>query len=240
MAEREESSLRWSRFTVEVLTIVLGVLLALGADEVRQYVSDRATEREILTALKGEFDTDTVEIGSDQAWRQAKLGAIERLNGARSGTATMPPPDTLAREVLWLPSWRYYTARHPILDDALSTGRFDLIRSSGLRQALVVFQQERSRIGVTEAQEREFVLQQLEPYLAEHLDLEALSSPRTPEQRAQALRALPSLLQDKTFGSILFLARDRTENSHDFADRLLATVSSVRKELELAAPGGGV
>lgn len=239
MAEHETSSPRWRRFVVEVLTIVLGVLLALGADEGRQYVSDRATEREILTALKGEFDEDTVEIGNDQANRLAKLDAIERLDGARSDTATMPPPDTLARDVVWLLDWRYYTARHPILDDALSTGRFDLIRSSALRQALVVFQQERSRIGVTEEQERAFVSRQLEPYLTERLDLEALSSPRTPEQRARALRALPSLLQDPTFGSILFLARDRTESSHGFANRLLATVNSVRKELELELPGGG-
>jgi hypothetical protein len=239
MAKHEASSPRWRRFVVEVLTIVLGVLLALGADEGRQYLSDRATEREILTALKGEFDADTVEIGSDQANRMAKLDAIERLNGARSGTATMPPPDTLAGNVLWLLNWRYYTARHPVLDDALSTGRFDLIRSNALREALVVFQQERSRIGVTEEQEREFVSRQLQPYLAERLDLEALSSPRTPEQRAQALRALPWLLRDKTFGSILFLSRDRTENSHDFANRLLATVDSVRKELELEMPGGG-
>lgn len=36
------------RYAAEVVTIVVGILLALAADAGRQYLADRATEREIL------------------------------------------------------------------------------------------------------------------------------------------------------------------------------------------------
>lgn len=42
------TSRRWNRFAEEVVTIVIGILLALAASAAYQHLADRASEREIL------------------------------------------------------------------------------------------------------------------------------------------------------------------------------------------------
>jgi len=232
MTEREGTQPRWRRYAVEVLTIVVGILLALAADAGRQYVADRSTEREILAALRVEFDVDVREIAADQASRARKLAAIELLSDVHGGVVKDPHPDSLAVAVMWTMNWRYYTPSHPVLDDVLSTGRLDLIRSAELRRALMAFGQERSRIGVVEERERDFVARDVQPYLAARLDLEALFSPRSPEQHAAALRAVPGVVSGTGFGSLLYLDRQRVESSTSFASQLLEAVSAVQKALE--------
>lgn len=231
MTEIGEGKPPLRRYAAEVLTIVVGVLLALAADAGRQYLADRATEREILAALRVEFAADVQEIGRDQEQRRRKLAGIELLDGMRAGIATGSLEDTLAAAVALSMDWRWYTASHPVLDDVLSTGRLELLRSVDLRRALMDFGQERARLAVIEQEEREFVAREMEPYLASRLDLSGLASPRSPEQRAAAMRALPDLLGDQTFGSLLYLDRARTESSRNYAADLLDKVSAVQSAL---------
>jgi len=231
MTQHEVTGPRWKRYAAEVATIIVGILLALAADAGRQYLADRGTEREMLAALRIEFAADVKEISADQKARSQILAAIDSLSAARVDATRVPPPEELAAAVPRTLNWRYYTASHPVLDDLLTTGRLDLLRSSELRRAIMAFQQERSRIGVIEEQEREFVMRQMAPYLAARLDLEALTSPGSPEQHAAALRAIPGLLADASFGSLLYLHRNRTENSSAFAGVLLEKVDAVQKLL---------
>jgi len=213
------------------MTIVVGILLALAADAGRQYLADREAEREILAALRVEFAADVREIEADQKSRAAKLTAIKLLGDLHAGTAERPEPEELAATLMQTVNWRFYTASHPVLDDLLTTGQLDLITSDDLRLALMKFGQERSRIAVTEEQERNFVVRELEPYLAARLDLEALVSPRSPEQFAATARAVPSLIPDTTFSSLEYLNRKRTETSMRYAGILLDAVSAVQKLL---------
>ena len=231
MAGRIESAQRWRQHAVEVLTIVVGILLALAAESGRQYFADRADEREILAALRVEFAADVEELRTDQERRAEKLAALELLSAVSGATVDGPLPDSLAAAVFRSMDWRYYTASHPVLDDLVSTGRLGLIRSDELRRALMAFGQERARISVVEQEEREFVSREVEPYLAARLDLEALSSRGSPERHATALRAVRDLLTDTTFGSLLYLNRFRTEGSIEFAATLLETISGVREAL---------
>jgi len=230
MTESGKGSSRWNRFAEEVVSIVIGILLALAANAGYQYLADRASEREMLRALRGEFAADVTELGADQSYRTRKLAAIDLLTVVRTGTAKIPPPDTLANALQEILDYRFYTASHPVLDDALMTGRLELIRSDDLRQALMVFGQARSRIGVIEQREREFVASQLEPYLGGQLDLGALTS-GSHEAVAAALRSIAAVFADNRFGSLLYVNRDRTQDSFNFGDRLLGTVVDVRRLL---------
>ncbi len=228
---RGNHELRWSKIAVEVVTIVLGILLALAADAARQYAADRGEEKEILAALRVEFAADVREIGNDQESRTVKLAAIERLSRVHAGLADLPPQDSLASVIEQIINYRFYTASHPVLDDVLSTGRLDLLRSDDLRRALMLFGQERSRTGVVEQEERTFVSGQLGPYLSHRLDLEAILSPRSPRQLTDGLKAVPALLADPTFGSLLNRDRVRTDVSYRFAGILLDAVLEVQKAL---------
>lgn len=230
MSSNEGSAKRWRRFTAEVLTIVLGILLALAADEGRQALANRATERDALASMRSEFAADVRELKADQADRQQKLANIDLLIRIRTGAAERPPATEMAKAWLDLLGWRYYTASHPVLDDLASTGRLDLIRSNKLRAALMRFGQERSRVGVVEQYERDFIANQVAPYLAARVDLEALSSD-SPERVAAAVASADGMLGDAQFGSLLYLSRDRTESSHRFGERLLASVAAVQGQL---------
>jgi len=231
MTEGAEAESRWRRRAAEALTIVVGILLALAADAGRQYVADRGTERDILAALRVEFAVDVQELEADQDQRAQKLAAIDFLSEVHSGAAESPDLDSLAAAVMWTMNWRYYTPSHPVLDDLLTTGRLDLIRSDDLRRALMAFGGERARLAVVEERERDFVARDVQTYLAARLDLESLYSPRTPEQRSAALRALPDVIAAPSFGSLLYLDRDRAESSSSFANTLLEAVFAVQRAL---------
>jgi len=228
MAKREGAGRPWGRYAAEVATIIVGILLALAADAARQFLADRAKEREVIAALRDEFAVDVQEIGADQEWRASKVAALDLVSEARAGATKPPPSEELAAAVLSALNWRFYTASHPVLDDLLTTGRLDLLRSSDLRRALMAFGQERSRISVVEEQERDFVLRQMAPWLAARIDLEALAAPRSPEQHAAAVNAIPAVLSEPHFGSLIYLDRMRTESSSRLAEILLEKVTAVR------------
>ena len=227
MPEPHESRQGWRRFAGEVATIVLGILLAVAANAGYKYLGDRSAEREILAALRVEFEADVRELAADQRSRAGKLACIDLVAAVRSGEVQAPPPDSLARTLLNLLDFRFYTASHPVLDDLLVTGRLELIRSTELRQALMKFGQERARIGVVEQREREFVASQFEPWLAGRLDLWALASD-VPSEVAAAVGSIDGVLAEKSFGSLLHLDRERTSSTIQFGDTFLATVYAVQ------------
>jgi len=231
MTGPQSTTSRWSRFAEEVVSIVIGILLALAANAGYRYVADRASEREMLRALRVEFAADVTELQADQRGRTRKLASIDLLTAVRRGAIQRPVPDTMAKALLSILNYRFYTASHPVLDDALMTGRLDLIRSDNLRHALMVFGQERSRIGVVEQREREFVASQFEPYLGARVDLEVLASDSS-DAVATALRSVTAVLTDTGFGSLLYLDRVRTQSSFNFASTLLDAVFAVQRLLK--------
>jgi len=224
---------RWAGFAAEVVTIVIGILLALAANAGYQYLADRTSESEILAALRVEFAADVDELRADQQHRKQKLASIDLLKAVRNGTVGLPTPKILAHALLDSLDYRFYTPSHPVLDDVLATGRLELIRSDELRHALMVFGQARSRIAVVEQREREFVATQIEPFLASRLDLGTLDAKST-DELASSLLTVSELLMDNYFGSLLYLDRDRTQSSTDFADNLLNTVFRVQELLKAA------
>jgi len=227
----QNGNLRWSRYAAEVVTIVVGILLALGADAGRQYLLDRQSEREILAALRIEFAADVAEITRDQAERTEKLASIDLLRDVRAGAVAPPSPDVLADALLKTLDYRFYTASHPVLDDLLQTGRLELIRSDELRYALMIFGQRRSRIGVVEQRERDFVADQFEPYMGAKLDLEVLAS-HSADEVVAALDDVSGMLAERNFGSLLYLNRDHTNLSLAYGEQLLAAVTDVQQVLD--------
>lgn len=219
----------WKKYATDVSVVVIGILLALAADAGRQYFVDRASEREILAALRLEFSTDVRELAADQEVRREKLSSIDLLSQSFTGDADRLPPARLQEAILNTLERRYYTGSHAVLDDLLSNGRLSLIRSDELRQALMEFDQERSRISEVERREEDFVADQMAPYLAHRLNLQVMSASESPNE--VAVRRAYDLLEDPTFASLLYLDRDRALNSFGVGERLMSKVSAVRELL---------
>ena len=212
----------WARRGAEGLTIALSILLALAADAAWDYRGDRADEARLLEGLRAEFRDAEAEMAADLAQRDSILTLVDLALSVRTGGAV--PPSAVPDVVLALLDWRFYTPGHAVFEDALTSGRLDLIRSDEIRLALMGYEQQRRRVEVFDERERAFVADQLEPYLAEHLALDRL----TPDaMHASEAERLLQLLDDDAFASLISLKRQRTSEAMRFSRIVASRIEGV-------------
>ena len=240
MTKEKTRRSEWLRRGAEGLTIIVSILLALAADTAWSYRRDRVEERQLLEGLRTEFAGAAAEVASDLVARAEILRQVETLLQARHDPALAPTPESVPEIVTALIDWRFYTPAHAILDDAMSSGRLDLIRSDEVRMALMSYVQERGRVPVFDELERDFVASRLEPYLASRMALDRLLGASSPPGavRAESGRVL-SLLADDTFGSLLEIRMERTQQASIFARIVREAVADVRNSIDGVLGGGG-
>ena len=217
-------------FFLEGATIVVSILLALLAEATWTFSQDRAEEREILEQLQIEFAAAEAELARDTVAIAGIIHRTRRWRGARQGSMPLVPLDSVAEDVPLLLRSRFYTPSHPVLDDILSSGRFQLIRSADLRAAILRYQQERSRIQNGEQDEADYADQVVRPYLSSRVDLDALFSPDATKRSASA-RQILGLLPDPEFGSLLW-SKEQTSSQVDlWAGELMRAIETVQAAL---------
>lgn len=217
-------------FFLEGVTIVVSILLALLAEAAWTFSQDRAEEREIVEQLQVEFAAAEAELARDTVVRARILRRTSRWRAARQGSMPLVPRDSVPEDVTLLLRSRFYTPSHPVLDDILSSGRFQLIRSPDLRAAILRYQQERSRIQTGEQDEMDYASQVVLPYLSSRVDLDALFSSDSVRQSAAA-RQIPGLLQDPEFGSLLWAKEQASSQVDLWAGELMRAIKSVQAAL---------
>ena len=218
----------WSKRAGEGLTIVASILLALAADSAWSYRSDRQEERRLLEGLREEFAEAASEVGGDIAYRGQML---DRIASAASYSAGPLPGDSLRVVVSALIDWRFYTPAHAVLDDAMASGRLDLIRSDSVRRAIMAYMQQRGRIGVFDERERDFVADRVEPVLMERLPLARILSGGGEPTDAD-IAAFRTLSSEPDFQSLVTLRHQRTEEAIIFSGLVQRTIERVRAALD--------
>ena len=232
-------SKHWLRFVAEGVVIVASILFALWADASWELWKQRAGERQIIEALILEFATAETEIRNDLRARTGILETTRRWREARGARSLQISADSVISDVTRLLNYRFYTPSHPELDDILSSGRLELLRSEEIRRALLRYVQARSRIGVPEQEERDFVAQRVEPFLGPRLDLDFLySEPPDPAAIAGASEAIAALGEGVEFGSILYYKQFITSGALAFSEELLESILAVQSALSAARTGG--
>lgn len=221
---------RWRDRGAEGLTIVVSILLALLADAAWGYRADRAEERQLLDGLRDEFAEAADEIGNDIAAREEILHHTEAVILARRDPAARPAPDSVRNIVSDLLNWRFYTPIHAVLDDAIASGRVDLIRSRQIRESLMAYLQARDRLPVFDELERDFVTTQMEPFLGARLALDEMMDADLASTTAEVEHFL-ELLGDDRFGSLLYFRRDRTEQAQIYSRIVERAIEDVREAL---------
>jgi hypothetical protein len=224
---------RWRTRGAEGLTIVVSILLALLADAGWDYRKDRADERQLIEGLRAEFAHAATEIDNDIRSRSEILARTEALLEVRQDPVEPPPADSIQGIMFDLLNWRFYTPVHAVLEDALQSGRLELIRSDSVRVRLMAYMQARDRLPVFETLERDFVTQRLEPYLSSRVALDYVMDGSTD---AAALKregaTLWALLADAEFGSLLYVRGDRSGQAQLYSEMVQREIAAVRRALE--------
>jgi hypothetical protein len=208
------------------LTIVVGILAALLVDAAWGWTVDRAEERQILADLRTELRAAARELEADQEARRRIQARARTFLDAREG-GELPEATALDIHVISLIDYRFFTPPRSVLEDVVSSGRLTLIRSDGIRFALLGYAQEAERLRVVEQREMDFAAEQMEPFLSARVPLPTRLSYEAGGAEPGLSEAVTALSGDLTFRNLLELRWNRTDTSLRFA-------ASVERWLETA------
>lgn len=192
-----------ARFS-EAAVIVLSILAALFVDALWDYASDRMDEREYLEGLALEFTEAAEELGADQTVREMWLDRLRRLMEVRASADTIPSdsvPDYLQAVI----DYRFYSPSHPVLEDLVASGNLGLIRSDAVRNALLLYEETRSRLDYSEGRDNTFLSETVSPFVAARLALDRVMGPGVGTASSADVEQFHALLRDDEMGSLIYL-----------------------------------
>ena len=131
--------LNWRLLLGEFVVIVVGVLMALWVDELREARYNSALEIEYLQSFVTDLEADLAQFDETEAWMRRSEAAAATVIALYKGS---PPTQNLADLVMavetagWQ-SWPVITRN--TIDDLRSTGNLRLIRDRSLRRAIAAY-----------------------------------------------------------------------------------------------------
>lgn len=94
----------WREFIGEVGIIVVGVLVALGAEQLVENLHHRSEARDARAAIQGELEINMARLASRSAQGQCverRLADVQGLLDRADGGATVVPPNWIGRPQFW-------------------------------------------------------------------------------------------------------------------------------------------
>ena len=128
--------LNWRLLLGEFVVIVVGVLLALWVDQLREARANAGLEVEYLESLIVDLEADLVQFDSTDAWMRRQEASAATVLALYEGS---PPTDRVSElvEAVETAGWQYFPSiTRNTIDDLRSTGNLRLIRSRELRRAI--------------------------------------------------------------------------------------------------------
>lgn len=126
----------WRFLLGEFVVIVLGVLVALWVDQLREARVNAELEVEYLESLSADLDADLAQFDEAQAWMRRSETAAATVLALYGGS---PPDGNLADQVAAVETAGWQMApsiTRNTIDDLRSTGNLRLIRDAAIRRAI--------------------------------------------------------------------------------------------------------
>ncbi|MGK2924183.1 MAG: DUF6090 family protein [Lysobacterales bacterium] len=147
--------LNWRRLLGEFVVIVVGILMALWVDELREDRVNARLEVEYLESLVTDLEADLAQFDRTEAWMRRSEAAAATVLALYEGS---PPTEDVADlvaavETAGWQSWPSIT-RYTI-DDLRSTGNLRLIRDAVLRRAISSYYTTVENVGIPNANMRD-------------------------------------------------------------------------------------
>lgn len=131
--------LNWRLLCGEFVVIVVGVLIALWVDQLREARVNAGLEIEYVESLLTDLEADLVQFDEAEAWMRRSEAHAAIVLALYEG---LPPTDNVIvlAQAVETAGWQYVPtiARHT-LDDLRSTGNLRLITDPALRRAIAAY-----------------------------------------------------------------------------------------------------
>jgi hypothetical protein len=131
--------LNWRLLLGEFVVIVVGVLMALWVDELREARYNAALEIEYLESFVTDLEADLAQFDDTEAWMRRSEAAAATVLALYEGA---PPTESLADLVMAVETagWQFWPViTRNTIDDLRSTGNLRLIRDRSLRRAIAAY-----------------------------------------------------------------------------------------------------
>jgi len=246
--------LNWRLLLGEFVVIVVGVLMALWVDELREARVNAQLEVAYLESLVTDLDADLARFDETEAWMRRQEAAAATVLALYQGS---PPTDNVADLVAAVETagWQYSPSiTRNTIDDLRSTGNFRLIRNPALRRAIAAYYATVEEISIPLADMRDRIWAQYDARVANVLgpgerlgvlqrpesfghgitsDALEAAEPPSVEELITALRAFPEL--EIAAGEVLY----QTINSRAGLEGLRRAALELKATLEqwLASAG---
>lgn len=207
--------LNWRLLLGEFVVIVVGVLVALWVDQLREARVNAGLEVEYLESLLTDLDADLAQFDSTEAWMRRSETAAATVLALYEGS---PPTENVADLVAAVETagWQFVpTITRNTIDDLRSTGNLRLIRDPDLRRAIASYYLTVENVSIPLADMRDRIWAQYDARVANVLspgirlgvlqswpgsfgqgttsDAIGAADPPTADQLIEALRAFPEL-----------------------------------------------
>ena len=172
--------LNWRLLFGEFVVIVVGVLMALWVDQLREARVNAELEVEYLESLVIDLEVDLAQFDSTEAWMRRSEAAAATVLALYEGS---PPTDNVAHLVAAVETagWQYVPSiTRSTIDDLRSTGNLRLIRDPALRRAIASYYTTIENISIPLADMRDRIWAQYDARVANVLG---------PGQRLAVLRS---------------------------------------------------
>jgi len=158
--------LNWRLLLGEFVVIVVGVLLALWVDEIREARVAAELEVEYLESLVLDLEADLVQFDSTEAWMRRQEAAAATVLALYAGS---PPTENLPDLVAAVETagWQYWPSiTRNTIDDLRSTGNLRLIRDRDLRRAIALYYATVDNVSIPNANARDRIWAQYDARLS--------------------------------------------------------------------------
>ena len=211
--------LNWRLLLGEFVVIVVGVLVALWVDQLREARVNAGLEVEYLESLLTDLDADLAQFDSTEAWMRRSETAAATVLALYEGS---PPTENVADLVAAVETagWQFVpTITRNTIDDLRSTGNLRLIRDPDLRRAIASYYLTVENVSIPLADMRDRIWAQYDARVANVL---------SPGERLGVLQSWPGSFGLGTTSGAIEAADPPT------ADQLIAALQAF-PELEIAA-----
>ena len=156
----------WRFLVGEFIVIVVGVLMALWVDQLREARDNSELEVEYVESLLVDLDADLAQFDEAEAWMRRQESAAATVLALYEG---LPPTDDPADLVAAVETagWQYSPSiTRNTIEDLRSTGNFRLIRDPALRRAISAYYRTLEEISIPLADMRDRIWAQYDARVA--------------------------------------------------------------------------